>query len=608
MSCSKKVDKTKDMKKVLLFLSVIMMLQTTTVLLAQENVLRLSDDTESFSIDILGDEDIIKGITDVFANWEHPDSVQIMDQPGTSNVGIAGELYDMRLHVPKGTIGRYLKAGYPWYAFGSITDGDTIVHEQSFKVGNRVYSRTSLYSDDVYLSGYCYHQGTEPDTTTVVTIPEIVESPQSGSYFRVTGIGSKAFCKSDCIEKVILPLSIETVCYNAFGGCRNLQAVCLPEQLLSIGNYAFYECARLELDSLPESISGIGEYAFAGTGLKGVMRIPSKVKIISNGMFANCRDLTGIRLHDDVVSIGYSAFYGCRTLETVSIPKSVKHISNGAFMDCPGLTDIYMFWTDSIPVVTSEYSFDQNRHILNVPYGNVDNYLESRLPDGSRQFRMGLITDSRDSSNAHGFRVGGIWYEVSDSIKNSVTITGRSGDEPVFITPASVTYPYTGVAYRITGVSVSRLDCSRLIVSNGVETVTGRFNPDVEYVFLPSTVRVMRLPFYHSSHLKSVGPAGGGYDIEYAWKDSIPAESFCQHECLEKVVISESIKSTGNRAFQDCPRLNTVYNLSATPQVIDDNTFTTDCTLYVPKGSRKLYRKSAGWKDFRKIRVIRKIK
>ena len=204
------------MKKIQLFLSVIMMLQTTTVLLAQENVLRLSDDKDYFSIDILGDEDIIKGITDVFVNWEHPDSVQIMDQPGTSNVGITGELYDMRLHVPKGTIGRYLKAGYPWYAFGSITDGDTIVHDQSFKVGNRVYSRTSLYSDDVYLSGYCYHQGTGPDSTTIVTIPEIVEAPQSGRYFRVSGIGSKAFCKSDCIEKAILPLSIETVCYNAF--------------------------------------------------------------------------------------------------------------------------------------------------------------------------------------------------------------------------------------------------------------------------------------------------------------------------------------------------------------------------------------------------------
>ena len=206
---------------------------------------------------------------------------------------------------------------------------------------------------------------------------------------------------------------------------------------------------------------------------------------------------------------------------------------------------------------------------------------------------------------AHGFRVGGIWYEVSDSIKNSVTFTGRSGDEPVFITPASVTNPYTGVEYRITGVSVSWLNSSRLIFSNGVETVTGRFDPDVEYVFIPSSVKVMRLPFYHSSLLKSVGPEGGSYDIEYAWKDSIPAESFCQHECLEKVVISESIKSIGNRAFQDCPRLNTVYNLSATPHVIDDNTFTTDCTLYVPKGSRKLYRKSAGWKDFRKIRVIR---
>ena len=568
-------------------LGAVMLLLSIPAYSIERDSLYIPDDTDSFSIGILGDEDIIKGITDVFVNLEQPDSVQITDQPGTINVGITGELYDICLHVPKGTIGRYLKAGYPWYSFGSITDGDTIVHEQSFKVGNIVYSKTSLYSDDVYLSGYCYHQGTEPDTTTVVAIPEIVKSPKSGSYFRVTGIGCKAFV-----------------------GCRDLKTVCLPEQLHFLGDYAFYECARLELDSLPESISNIGEYAFAGTGLKGVMRIPSKVKIVSNGMFANCRNLTGIRLHDDVVSIGYSAFYGCRSLETVSIPKSVKHISNGAFMDCPGLTDIYMFWTDSIPVVTSEYSFDKNRHILNVPYGNVNNYLESRLPDGSHQFRMGLITDSRVSSESRGFRVDGIWYEVSDSIKNIVTITGRIGDEPVFITPVSVTYPDTGVEYQITGVSVSKLDCSRLIISNGVEIVTGRFAPNVEYVFIPLSVKSMRLPFYHSSHLKSVGPEGGGYDIEYAWKDSIPAESFCQHECLEKVVISESIKSIGKRAFQYCPWLSEVYNRSPTPQTIDDDTFTSKsmCCLYVPKGSKRLYKKSTGWKDFKRIRVIRKMK
>ena len=54
-------------------------------------------------------------------------------------------------------------------------------------------------------------------------------------------------------------------------------------------------------------------------------------------------------------------------------------------------------------------------------------------------------------------------------------------------------------------------------------------------------------------NLKTMGPLGGGYDIEYAWKERIPNNIFeaatTSASALESVVLVDTIKSIGGSAF-----------------------------------------------------------
>lgn len=56
-------------------------------------------------------------------------------------------------------------------------------------------------------------------------------------------------------------------------------------------------------------------------------------------------------------------------------------------------------------------------------------------------------------------------------------------------------------------------------------------------------------PFRSHPKLKTVGPYGGNYNIEYRWKDEIPDSAFAVMKNIQEVTISKTIKTIGDRAF-----------------------------------------------------------
>ena len=185
-----------------------------------------------------------------------------------------------------------------------------------------------------------------------------------------------------------------TIASYAFNGCTSLTSVTIGDGVTSIGSYAFNDCTSLNSVTIPNSVTSIGDYAFSGctaeiiwgdaptiaaisskafSGYKGTsLIIPGSVEQIAQGALQNL-PLESITIpfvgatkdgtsnthfgyifgassysnNDDYVptslkgviitggaSIGNYAFRGCTSLTSVTIGNCVESIGMYAFQDC----------------------------------------------------------------------------------------------------------------------------------------------------------------------------------------------------------------------------------------------------------------------------------
>ncbi len=79
------------------------------------------------------------------------------------------------------------------------------------------------------------------------------------------------------------------------------------------------------------------------------------------------------------------------------------------------------------------------------------------------------------------------------------------------------------------------------------------------------------------------------------------------YDCTELtiVTISNGVTSIGEDAFRNNRNISAIVSFATTPPACDSNAFNGidkgSCTLYVPSGTKALYRASNQWKDFHTI-------
>ena len=56
----------------------------------------------------------------------------------------------------------------------------------------------------------------------------------------------------------------EVICDGAFGYCKYLQSITIPNSVTSIGDEAFSDCDSLQSITIPNSVRNIGNNAFYG--------------------------------------------------------------------------------------------------------------------------------------------------------------------------------------------------------------------------------------------------------------------------------------------------------------------------------------------------------
>lgn len=265
------------------------------------------------------------------------------------------------------------------YAFNSCTSlekiyipsGVTYIEYDILSLCNNLESITVAKENIAYHSeGNCL---IETASGTLVSGCKSSVIPTDGS---VKAIAPGAFGSCRYLSNITIPNSVISIGYNAFNGCIGLTDIIIPDSVIEIGYSAFGNCSGLTEITIPASVTKIdgaiiwgkdvkltGIYVdkasnsfksvdgilFTKDGKRLVNYLPGKEDksytvprgVETIGMLAfSDSNIESIDMPDSVTSIEGWAFSVCSSLTNINIPDKVTNIKEWAFYYCTGLTSI----------------------------------------------------------------------------------------------------------------------------------------------------------------------------------------------------------------------------------------------------------------------------
>ena len=91
-----------------------------------------------------------------------------------------------------------------------------------------------------------------------------IEVPSKIGGYPVKGIGYKAFGGCKLLTSVLIPDGVSGMAASVFAMCSSLKKVTIPDSMRRIGGSAFVDCSLLEDVGTLSSVTNIGAYAFSG--------------------------------------------------------------------------------------------------------------------------------------------------------------------------------------------------------------------------------------------------------------------------------------------------------------------------------------------------------
>lgn len=295
----------------------------------------------------------------------------------------------------------------------------------------------SYDNDDYGFSYYSpfYNAGANSDGIKVVIGKNVKVIP---SYLFQSNDYGESFTLNLLSIKFEEGSSIETISYDAWGNCDNLQ-------------YNEYDNALyLGSDTNPY----LALIKAKSTDITSC-NINANTKIICSSAFNYCSGLATITIPDSVTSIGSSAFYCCRNLTNVTIPNSVISIGSRAFEDCSSFTVITI--PNSVVNIGKDAFSGNNALTIYCETASKQSHW-----DESWNGSCPVVWDCNNNnvaSNGNIYAViDGIRYVLKDNI---VMLVGQPSNINVVNIPSSVSYD--GVKYTVTSISSSAFNgCGNL--------------------------------------------------------------------------------------------------------------------------------------------------
>ena len=477
------------------------------------------------------------------------------------------------LYVPAGMTGTY-KETSGWSNFANMVEGDRVevTHD------NITY---------VYASGGTTATLIKSNSTdAVLVIPSVVP----GTTMKVTTIDKSAFNSNSSLVNLTIPEGVVTIGMYAFQKCSNLKTVVLPSTLTSIGDYAFDQCKKIETmtSGIPTAkLFVISENVFSSEiwpttavyvpiGAASTYKAKDGWKKFTNyyegersqitinqltydyltgaktatliGTTSEDNDVTipgTFLIGEDtytVTAIANSAFKGKTSLVNLKISGNVKTIGTYAFQGCSNLKKIEF---PSTLTGIGEKAFDGCKNIthicslVKVPFEFLLNVFSSYtatlyVPEGAKDNYKSTNYWSQFSNVVEGYLVNEI---ISEDLTFDLMSTG-SGEtlkETAILTKSATTTPTVNI---------------------------------------PSTIDRFKVTM--------IGPS-----------------SFSGNSKLVNLIIPANVQTIGDNAFNGCNNIVNIISKIENPTDISDNVFSTSsASLYVPKGTRDLYKSKNGWSRF----------
>ncbi len=420
---------------------------------------------------------------------------------------------------------------------------------------------------------------------------------------------------SSMLHTVILPDGVKEV--GGFNGCEELVEITLPDSVEVIKDFAFSYCRKLRQLFIPHNIRYIGAGAFAQAGIKEFVMSPDNqyFTIIDGVIFS--KDLKTLvafppayRSHYDIPYgteiIGAGAFDDCN-LDTVTIPPTVTKLSSEAFQ-CSGLREIYIPDTvKEIGVRCFRGSSEMER--IRLPNGltHLDCILSScrklkelDVPASVKKIDMDNITFCESLEHIY-FHEG-----LEEIVGYSMCLSRQGHLKEIFLPKTLKPFP-GGMFHHCIDLTEFQLDpdnpymrvkegalytkdmhtllavpdCSRkfFTIAEGVKEIG-------EYVFLCfSNLESVLLPD-SLSHIKT------------------RAFDYCLN--LRELRLPAKTKVIDFRAFNDCPKFQTLYLDSIIPPLLEGYKphwrfagESKNLVVKVPAGSLNAYKSADGWKDLK---------
>ena len=147
---------------------------------------------------------------------------------------------------------------------------------------------------------------------------------------------------------------------NVFDGHETIQTVILPKTLKAIGDYAF-RGTTIESIEIPESVDSLAAGVFQFCNNLTKINIPSGLRAIGNRAFCGDKSLEQITLSDNIEKLSEGVFQDCKMLKKINLPKNLKHIGYSAFNNT-SLSEIHIY--DKVVKIEGKAFYDTDLSVV----------------------------------------------------------------------------------------------------------------------------------------------------------------------------------------------------------------------------------------------------
>lgn len=175
---------------------------------------------------------------------------------------------------------------------------------------------------------------------------------------------------------------------GAFGGCKNLTHVTLPNTLTTLGSYTFYNCTALKIEdlSLP-NLTSLGQNVFYGVKIKRISNLGNITALpmatTSTQNFGDTSVLEEVVLPNEVISIPDYSFRNYINLSKVTLPNQLQSVGQASF----AYTNFEEFiFPDSIRTIGNSCLYgcsNMRKIIIGTNIASIGNQL-CEVPNGSK--------------------------------------------------------------------------------------------------------------------------------------------------------------------------------------------------------------------------------